>query len=159
MNCLFNNYDVFTQSELSDYVVCTTNAFHKLKFIYTRSNYVVGREEYIQEIRKQYQEQINEIQSACKLIADAVKSGRNINRNFNIPDLSVIAVYMLYENNYDKVFTKFREFCSGVIDLRKEYSERYDRMLDMKLANFECMLHRFFFYVIMQYLNAPENDI
>ncbi|MCM1507888.1 MAG: hypothetical protein NC177_12270 [Ruminococcus flavefaciens] len=158
MNCLFSNYDVFTQSELSDYVICTTNAFYKLKFIYTRSNYVVGREEYIRKIRNHYQVQMNEIQSTFRLVYDAVKLGRSIDKNFNIYDLSAVATYMLYKNNYDEVLKKFGKFCSGMADLRKKYSERYDKIMNMNLVKFECTLHKFFFYIIVQYQNAPEDD-
>jgi len=158
MDCLFNNYNAIMQSELSDYLICTTNAFHKLKFIYTKANYVVGRKEYIQEIRKHYREQINEIKSACRLISDTVKSGKNNIKNFNTSDLSVIATYMLYENNYGEVLKDFRKICSYMTNIRNKYSGMYDRILNMELVKFECMINKFYFYILVQYQNAPEDD-
>ncbi len=158
MDYMLSHYDVIMQSELSDYLVITTDAFHKLKFIYTRANYVVGRKEYIQEIRKHYREQINEIKLACRLIADTVKSGKNNVENFNIPDLSAVAAYMLYENNYGEVLKDFKKICSFMVDIRNKHSELYDRILNMELVKFECMINKFYFYILVQYQNSPEND-
>ncbi len=158
MDYMFIHYDVIMQSELNDYLICTTNAFHSLKFIYTRANYVVGRKEYIQEIRKHYQKQIKEIKSACRLIADIVKSGGNNVKKINIPDLSTVATYMLYENNYGEVLEDFEKICSFMTSTRNKHSEMYNRILDMELVKFECMINKFYFYILVQYQNAPEND-
>lgn len=158
MDCLLNNYNVIMQSELSDYLICTTNAFHSLKFIYTRANYVVGRKECVRVIKKYYQKKIREIESSCRLIADTVKSGKNNVENFNTPDLSVIAAYMLYENNYGEVLKDFRKICSYMTNIRNKHSELYNRILNMELVKFECMINKFYFYILVQYQNAPEND-
>lgn len=92
------------------------------------------------------------------MIADTVKSEKNNVEKFNIPDLSAVAACMLYENNYGKVLKDFKKICSFMANTRNKHSELYDRILNMELVKFECMINKFYFYILVQYQNAPEND-
>lgn len=73
------------------------------------------------------------------------------NSKLKILDLSAVVAYMLYENNYGEFLEYFRKFCSFIIDIRNKYSELYDRILNKELIKFEIMLHRFYFYITVQY--------
>lgn len=159
MKFLFDNYDVLIQSELNDYVRYTTNAFHKLKSIYTRARHIYERDEYILEIRRHYQKNIKDIETVCEQVSDAMKSGVNNIENLNMPEWSAISVYMLYKNNYSEVWKIFKEIYSEMVNIRNNNPKKYDEILSLELVKFECMLHKFFFYIIVQSLNAPEDDM
>ncbi|MDE5582626.1 MAG: hypothetical protein K2J08_02830, partial [Ruminococcus sp.] len=159
MKCLFSNYDVLMRSELNDYVRYTTNAFHKLKSIYTRARHIYERDEYILEIRRHYQKNIKDIETVCEQVSDAMKSGVNNIENFNMPEWSAISVYMLYKNNYSEVWKIFKEIYSEMVNIRNNNPKKYDEILSLELVKFECMLHKFFFYIIVQSLNASEDDM
>lgn len=202
MEYMFSHYDVIMQSELSDYLICTTDAFHELKFIYTRAKYVVGREEYIQKIKEQYDKHIRLLQYTCRLISDVFDAKKKedvekyadriknsiynsytveeiyscLNNKYemwkselihlwiynNLPDaligLSIIVAYMLYENNYGEVLKDFKKICFFMANKRNKHFELYDRILNMELVKFECMINKFYFYILVQYQDAPEND-
>ena len=157
MKFLFDNYDVLIQSELNNYITYTTKAFHKLKSIYTRAKYVYGRDEYILEIGKHYKKNKKDIEMACKQVSDAMKSGENIEK-ICMPEWSAMSVYMLYKNNYSEVWKDFRKIYSEMLEIRNNNPKKYDKILNLELVRFECMLHEFFFYIIVQFLNAPEDD-
>lgn len=159
MKCLFSNYDVLMRSELNDYVRYTTNAFHKLKSIYTRARHIYERDEYILEIRRHYQKNIKDIETVCEQVSDAMKSGVNNIEKFNMPEWSAISVYMLYKNNYSEVWKIFKEIYSEMVNIRNNNPKKYDEILSVELVKFECMLHKFLFYIIVQSLNAPEDDM
>ncbi len=77
---------------------------------------------------------------------------------FSMFELSAVVAYMLYENNYGEVLKDFRKVCSYMTNIRNKHSELYNRILDMELVKFECMINKFYFYILVQYQNAPEND-
>lgn len=149
MNYLIKNYDVILQSELSDYVICTTNAFHKLKFIYTRATYVIGYEEYIREIRMQYDKQIKWLQSTCRLISDIFDANKKEDVKQYIGSLEnhvynsdrMKEIYVCWNNKYENWKSELLHlyFCNNlpndisglsVIATYMLYSGNYENVLN-----------------------------
>lgn len=157
-----NNYEYLLQSELNDYNNCSIKAFHKLKIMYTKSNNTAGNVSYLDEIKAYYKVQMDIIQSIWKSITETIASGKNKIKNSDLPDLSVIATYLLYKNDeYDKTLEYFRKKCASLMKTRNKNPEFYDNILNtenMDLVKFECLLHKFYFYIMKLSQNVPKDS-
>ena len=71
MGYLLGHYDILMHSELNDYLLYTTDAFHELKFIGTDLK-VVGRKKFIATLKMNYTKQIKELNKTFNATADVM---------------------------------------------------------------------------------------
>lgn len=185
MRYLLGNYDLLMQSELNDYLFYTTDAFHKLKFICTESK-VIGRKSFVETLKTNYTKQIKELNETFNATADVMKAkkkedveeylnkifkeeyfawreDKNWKLNFlhlslqqynNTLALSIVAAYMLYFNDYQTVLNDFKKLCSDMVYMREEYA----KFPLTDLIKFECNIHEFYFYILVEYHHTSESS-
>lgn len=185
MGYLLGHYDILMQSELNDYLIYTTDAFHKLKFIYSGSK-AVGLKEFISTVKNQYTRQIKELNKTLNVLADVMKAKKKenvekyLNKIFKEEyfawredknwKLKFIHLYLHPNNGTFSLSTiaaymlYFNDYQTVVNDFMKLCSdmagmrEEYAKFPVTNLIRFECMIYQFYFYILVAYQNAPESN-
>ena len=185
MGYLLGHYDILMQSELNDYLIYTTDAFHKLKFIYSGSK-AVGLKEFISTVKNQYTRQIKELNKTLNVLADVMKAKKKENVEKYLNDifqepysdwradkdwkLKFIHLYLHPNNGTFSLSTiaaymlYFNDYQTVVNDFMKLCSdmagmrEEYAKFPVTNLIRFECMIYQFYFYILVAYQNAPESN-
>ncbi|MGN0605972.1 MAG: hypothetical protein ACI4JM_05575 [Oscillospiraceae bacterium] len=185
MGYLLGHYDILMQSELSDYLIYTTDAFYKLKFIYSGSK-AVGLKEFISMVKNQYTRLIKELNETFNATADVIKAKKKedvdkyLNDRFNgeysdwreDKDWKLKFIHLSL-SQYNEPFALsaiaaymlyFNDYQTVVNDFMKlcsgmaDMREEYAKFPVTELIRFECMIYEFYFYILASYQNAPESN-
>lgn len=185
MGYLLGHYDILMQSELNDYLIYTTNAFHKLKFIYSGSK-VVGRKEFISMLKNNYIKQIKKLNGTFNAIADVMKAKKkeNVEKYLNeifkeeysdwkededwklkFLHLSLrpcneplaLSTIAAYMLYFNDYENVVNDFMTLCSDMA-DMREEYAKFPVIDLIRFECKIYEFYFYILVAYQNSPESN-
>lgn len=71
---LMSTYDPILKSELKEYALCSGNAFHHLKNLYTHTNYVIGNDELVNHMQNAADDQYTIFKKTIQFISALVSA-------------------------------------------------------------------------------------
>lgn len=185
MGYLLGHYDILMHSELNDYLLYTTDAFHELKFIGTDLK-VVGRKKFIATLKMNYTKQIKELNKTFNATADVMKAKKkedveeHLNKIFKEEyfawredknwKLNFLHLSFQQYNNTFALSTVaaymlyFNDYQTVLNDFKKlcsdmaDMREEYAKFPLTDLIKFECNIYEFYFYILVECQHTSESN-